>query len=333
MHIAEDADTKFRKISKASVAIRTATEFVAVLFQLVCLSRLGTRDYYYLVNKTDAYNNVLEPSLAANLVLFVTLVVFQFPFMNAHILFMYDTCVIARVTWRRAGLCLWLAAVQLAGVVVAWVVVRFAGPEWDAALTWVSLEAPAAADRGYFGAEVVEELVAVAVFLAGYVHLTYLNFYAHGIFTSPEHLFSEFSEGTKKQAIPLPFILQMTLLVAGMLRAFPTAHLSPHISLYLALMRYTTWTAFGARMLGGVLGLGAAYALFWLGFNKRTRVHPESRAGEHARGAYALMRETSGKKRIADTQPLPVVDQRSDLVPQNNAVISFHNAYRHVYAI
>ena len=324
MHIAADADTKFRQISSASVAIRSVTELVAVLFQLVCLSRLGTRDYYYLVNKTDAYNNVLEPSLAANLVLFVTLVVFQFPFMNAHILFMYDTCVIARATWRRVGLCFWLAALQLAGVVAAWLVVRFAGPEWDAALTWVSLEAPTAEDRGYFVAEAVEELVAVTVFLAGYVHLTYLNFQTKDLhlFGSDEHLFSEFSDATKKQAIPLPFIMQMTLLVAGMLRAFPTAHLSPHISLYLALMRYTTWTAFGARMLGGVLGFGVAFALFWLGYNKRTRVHAETR------GAYAHMREKSVRK-ITDMQPLPPAVGTRD----EHEVISFHNAYRHVYAI
>jgi hypothetical protein len=226
------------------------------------------------------------------------------------------------------GLCFWLAAVQLAGVVAAWLVVRFAGPEWDAALTWVSLEAPAAEDRGYFGAEVVEELVAVTVFLAGYVYLTYLNFNKFGIFTSDEHLFSEWSDGTKKQAIPLEFIMQMTLLVAGMLRAFPTAHLSPHISLYLTLMRYTTWTAFGARMLGGVLGFGVAFALFWLGYNKRTHVHPPIRAGDKAKGAYAIVREPSVQRGIDDLRPLPPPRPLD-----NHAVISFHNAYRHVYAI
>jgi hypothetical protein len=216
------------------------------------------------VNKTDAYNNVMEPSLAANLVLLVTLVLFQFPFMNGYIVYMYDTCVIARTDWRRLLLCLWLVVMQFLGVVIAWLVVKFVGSEWDDAITWMSPEADAKDVRLYVDA--VEEFFAVTALLVGYIHLTYLNFEfdkQFKLFKSDEHLFSAFSTGTKQLAIPLPFIMQVTLLVAGLLRAFPTAHLSPHISLYLALMKYTTWGAFGMRMLGGILAFAFANRLFW----------------------------------------------------------------------
>ncbi len=94
-----------KEVSPMTFWIRALTEFSSVLFQLVCFSRLGPKDYYYLVNLksglADYDNTQLEPSLTANFVLFVTLVIFQFPFMNGYIVFMYDMCVIGRTSvWR-----------------------------------------------------------------------------------------------------------------------------------------------------------------------------------------------------------------------------------------
>ncbi len=86
-------------IAPETILIRSLTELSEVFFQLCCFSRLGTNDYYYVVDITTGLSNAVnsnEPSLVANLVLFVTLVVFQFPFLNGYILLMYDTCGIGR---------------------------------------------------------------------------------------------------------------------------------------------------------------------------------------------------------------------------------------------
>jgi hypothetical protein len=113
----------------------------------------------------------------------------------------------------------------------------------------------------------------VTALLVGYIHLTYLNFNKFKLFGSCEHLFSDFSDVTKKLAIPMEFTLHMTLLVAGFLRCFPTAHLSPHISFYLLIMRYTTWKGCVCRVGGGVIGLGLSCAFFWGYYAKITGVH------------------------------------------------------------
>jgi hypothetical protein len=104
----KEQEEEFKKISWTTELIRSIMEFSSVLFQLVCFSRLGANDYYFIVNNTTGvaeHKSQLEPSLTANLVLFVTLVLFQFPFMNAYILFMYDTCVFASTSWARIAGC------------------------------------------------------------------------------------------------------------------------------------------------------------------------------------------------------------------------------------
>jgi hypothetical protein len=279
-------------------------EFFGVMFQLICFSRLGANDYYYMSdnantiativtvnNETNStiniiqttnggYTNSKEPSLAANLVLFVTLVVFQFPFLNAYILFMYDTCVIARTSWKRLCLCVLLAGVQLFAV---WVACQFitgvqrAQKPWKGTITWMApnrtqthsdTNSLVDADR-VLGVEFLEEFVAVTALLVGYIHLVYLNFQHDKtneaqLFRSKKHFFSTIEEGIYKMPIPIAFILQVTLLVAGLLRAFPSAHLSPHISLYIALMGYSSWGAFGWRIFGGIVAFIVTYLMFWL---------------------------------------------------------------------
>jgi glycerol uptake facilitator-like aquaporin len=144
---------------------------------------------------------------------------------------------------------------------------------WKGRITWMAPKQKLeSTDEGRNGAsEFLEEFVAVTALLVGYVHLAYLN--AKEIFGSKTHLFSPINSAARKQPIPLEFMVQLTLLVAGLLRAFPTAHLSPHVSLYVALMGYTTWGAFGYRMLGGIAGFVVAYVMFWSFYTWRTRVH------------------------------------------------------------
>ena len=104
------------------------TELSSVLFQLVCFSRLRAKDYYYLINQNAGFaeydNSQLEPSLTANFVLFVTLLIFQFPFLNGYILCMYDTCVIGRTSYWRVFYCFWLVGVQVLAVVMVWLIIR-----------------------------------------------------------------------------------------------------------------------------------------------------------------------------------------------------------------
>ena len=321
MCMPKEQDEEFEKISWATLLIRSVTEFAAVLFQLVCFSRLGANDYYYLVNQKTGETEQRsqdEPSLAANLVLFVTLVLFQFPFMNAYILFMYDLCVIARTSWLRVLCCFWLLAVQVVGVVMAWLVIRDVQGRWKDTVTWI-VPAFEATDQGVeVMAEFWEEFFAVLALLVGYVHLTYLNFGKVGLFRSSEHTFSQFSAATKELPIPMTFILQVTLLVAGLLRAFPRAHLSPHVSCYLLIMRYTTWARFYFRFLGGLAAFVAAYVLFWCAYEPRTRVHKRAKEARALEDDEDEMHAGRGAGRTA-------------LMGTGGQLISFNDTYRHVY--
>jgi len=308
------------KIDGATVLLRAATEVSAVFFQVACFSRLGAT-----ARGSD------EPSLAANLVLFVTLVVFQFPYLNGYIVLMYDTCVMARTSALRVFLCVVLIGCQLLGVWLATLLILCVQNEalpWNGTITWMApKKAATPSDAGRnLGVEFFEEFVAVTALLVGYVHLTYLNFEyakepAKRLFQSSAHLFSKIEPAIHQLPIPLPFILQVTLLVAGLLRAFPSAHLSPHVSLYVALMGYSTWGAFGFRILGGAVALLVTYVLFWVFYVRRTGVHKVPTL----KGLFA--------GRILEDVPAsvnPAADYER-LYQRAGTAISFHNAYRHVY--
>jgi hypothetical protein len=355
-----------------TILIRTLTEFSSVFFSIVCFSRLGAYEYYYKYDNTSVsdskFHNTQEPSVAANLVLFVTLVIFQFPWMNAYIVFTYDRCVIGgphkqydQQFWRIMC-CLWLLVVQMLGVLAAWGTI-------DGARKWkdVIWNAPqgAATDAGFenWVFEIAEEFFAVTALLVGYIHLTYLNFKTvhFNIFESKEHLFSKFSEPTKRMAIPMPFMLHITLLVAGLLRCFPSAHLSPHVSFYLLLMQYSSPARFGCRIAGGVLAFGVTWALFWFGYAHRMKPremwpNKPSDQSEHAvlvQEELARLRQavealvfspTLGQSEMGEAEPF--VLRRSETpasagMPSDHdenftdrtsgTAISFNNAYRHVY--
>jgi glycerol uptake facilitator-like aquaporin len=301
-------------------------------------------------------------------VLFVTLVLFQFPYLNGYIVFMYETCVIGRVSGPtgalRVLLCLVMTGVQLLAVLCATQLifaVQNAQDSWKA-LTWmVSNQKLEASDDGRnMGSEFLEEFVAVTALLVGYVHLTYLNFQYNKkdearLFRSRTHLFSRIDEAVQALPIPIAFILQVTLLVAGLLRAFPTAHLSPHVSLYLALMGYTTWGAFGWRMFGGIVGFLVAYVMFWGVYVRRTRVHkvklgyiqdsdyfvvegeeevydkPGSGATPVQRSQSSRDFNTPGGPGSAAATANSVRTRGQPTMGGTGNAISFNNAYRHVY--
>ena len=309
----------FESISYPTLVIRSVTEFGAVIFQLVCFSRLGSKDYYYLVNQKADFaqydNSQLEPSLASNFVLFVTLLLFQFPFLNGYILFMYDTCVIGRPSFKRIGSSLILTGIQILAVVVVWQIIRAAQINWKGTITWIVPQVQATDDGRAFGAEFVEEWFAVMALLIGYIHLTYLNF--PQLFCSQAHTFSEFSQEVLDLGIPLSFIMQITLLVAGLLRAFPTSHMSPHISCYILAMGYTTWPAFLTRMGGGILGFGLTYIWYWYAFVPRHK----SLSAKYPAFRYGIFRSKYAYDSL----------ESREASMNNTFAISFQGAPRHFY--
>ena len=358
-----------RKNSLEAVFTRTLTEFLSVFCSLVCFSRLGAFEPTYKIVRFDNTTGVLvpeyessyEPSLAANLVLFVTLVVFQFPFMNGYIVFTYDRCVIGGFHPGRILLCFWLEVCHGLGVLAAcgviWTARNWKGIVWNA-------PQGAATDEDFhnYGFEASEEFFAVTVLLVGYIHLTYNSFKKVGIFGSKEHLFSKFSDATKQRPIPLEFILHMTLLVTAVLRCFPSAHLSPHVSLYLLLMQYSSPARFGCRIGGGVGAFVVTWAMFWFVYQKRTQAHGEPGAVTQVDGlpspAIALgvkdpmpsarreearrlldntdfddaghsrdSGDTAAPKRLVGDVPATPSSAGLPGAP----AISFNNAYRHVY--
>jgi hypothetical protein len=78
------------------LAVTFFQDFFTVMFQLVCLSRLGTKDYYKVVHENVDENGTVipsecridsAPSLASSVsvsstLLFVTLLIFTGPFVN-----------------------------------------------------------------------------------------------------------------------------------------------------------------------------------------------------------------------------------------------------------
>ncbi len=74
-------------------------------------------------------------------------------------------------------------------------------------------------------------------------------------------------------AIPISFILHVCLLLAATSRAFPTAHGTPAISLFLVQMEYCKGDVARQRVIGGCIGavLGLLYYYIWYVWPGRTQ--------------------------------------------------------------
>jgi hypothetical protein len=69
-----------------------------------------------------------------------------------------------------------------------------------------------------------------------------------------------------KTYIPVPFMLvfQICILLAGVSRAFPSAHLSLHVSVYNACMGTNTWESVFLRIAGGFLAAVVALLYYFV---------------------------------------------------------------------
>lgn len=210
-------------------------ELISVAFQLTCLSRLGTDE------------------IISNLVLFLTLIVFAGPYLNIYITFIHHICIKEDI-----GLyffkALFIMVMHLCGALIATLIVTNSSQDWSDNIVWKSRPLPNSSIPGYefnWGVEFYEEMTGVISLLIGCAYLFWLQTH-EGIQDKIQNL--------KEKNNPIPyfdinFFLRLTLLVASVSRAFPSAHLSFHISVYLKGMNLITWDQFGAHVVGGLVGL------------------------------------------------------------------------------
>jgi len=210
-------------------------ELISVAFQLTCLSRLGTDE------------------ITSNLVLFLTLIVFAGPYLNIYITFIHHICIKEDIGWYLPK-ALFIMVMHLCGALIAFQIVTNASRDWSDNIVWKSKPVPNSSIPGYefnWGVEFYEEMTGVISLLIGCAYLFWLQTH-EGIQDKIQNL--------KENNNPIPyfdinFFLRLTLLVASVSRAFPSAHLSFHISVYLRGMELIDWQSFSAHFVGGLVGL------------------------------------------------------------------------------
>ena len=200
-------------------------EFLAVFFQLFCYSRVGSLDLF-----------------ASALVLYATLVVFDFPFLNPYLFWFIRLGPSWKFSRGAAIQCVFVVACQCLGAGSAAAASYAARTPDDTAI-----RSGAGWDNGFI---FLEELLAVCAFLMGMVHVLRCEI--------PEILENaERADNT----LPIKAIMYVSVLVAGLSRAFPSAHFGLHISVFM-LARGVKNAEF--RVLGGCVGTLIAIICFHL---------------------------------------------------------------------
>ena len=280
--------------------IQCAKELVAVFFILTAHQRLGAYDLFN-----------------TPFVLFLTLVVFAFPVMNTYMFiflrfgpwFKYDTLL------RSIAQTFMIAVAQIVGAFCAVALYknkvkdnfddsRFATFENDTQKLGILYhDSVNAGWWEYF----FEEGMAVFVLLVGLVHLIEADIHvllAHVFWLEPKASSpdstpllkrenedmdtinsSKISEAgvtggtvTSYNAIPIDLIVHVSILVAGIMRAFPSAHQSLHITLYVGNGILDEWPSdFIGRIIGGFFGTALAliyYHTIYYQANSSSKYNP-----------------------------------------------------------
>ena len=218
-------------------------EWMAVTFQLVCISRLEE-----------------TAGLKSSLVLFLTLVVFTGPFLNAWLLFIYNIWFKSWYIIDERGQWKWekyrivenivmgfvITGANVTGSDTAYGSVTGIQPNWNSSITW---ESDAATIDKTWGIHFGEEMLAVASLLIGCVYLLWLKEMRRA---------KPLKEYEKYPKIEITFYFHLTLLVTAASQAFPSAYLSPHVLFYKLFMQKIPSDVFWARLGGGGVGLGIA---------------------------------------------------------------------------
>ena len=241
-------------------------EVIAVAFHLVCLSRLEA-----------------SADIKSNLVLFLTLVVFTGPYLNAWLVFAENICF---KKWKEGMaienilMGLGITAAHVIGSLIAWGLVRWMEPPSVGTITWDTKKAITwnitgdAAKKNVMENDLNwhvhfwEEIFAVASLVIGFIYLLWL-------------VKLRKARSTQKHSIKIDikFYFQLTLLVAAVAQAFPSAQLSPHILTYKVLTQTITIPEFLSRLGGGAIGMGIAcvWCLFRVSYREsiQMKVGPE----------------------------------------------------------
>jgi len=205
-------------------------EWMAVTFHLVCLSRLET-----------------TADIKSSLVLFLTLVVFTGPYLNAWLLYTENIFFLKMpyhipYTFLKGLL---VGAAHVLGSFTASAIVR----DWQSisksTIKWNISPTEQESDHD-LAVHVIEEMFAVTSLLIGCVYLLWLKKMRNA---KPE---KAHEQGIQK--IEIRFYFQLTLLVTAVAQAFPDAYLSPHVACYKIFMNRISVSVLLARLGGAAVG-------------------------------------------------------------------------------
>ena len=230
-------------------------EFVAVMFQLVCYSRL---------HSFDLFNGPL--------VLYVTLIVFSFPFLNPYLF-----AVLRLGPWYRGKnlayifvQTLFVAAAQCGGGVAAAVISNRVESNWpSSALVRVnsvvngtgveigSMYNDNVSDKER-GLAFFEEFVAVLTLLVGVIHL--IECHAALLLKNRPTVVPPPPPVDGIIALPSELVFQVCVLVAGIVCAFPSAHQAMHVSIFLEFSKEhpsheVIWCRIGGGLVATISGV------------------------------------------------------------------------------
>jgi len=267
-----------------------AQEFGAVLFNLVCGSRLGNHDYYYTVTDGASAANVSSisnASLSSMFVLFFTLHVFNGPYINLWLVSLDYICVQTkhRENMNAATKTTRLIAILIAHVIavaIAYVSIPALRDAAKSTLTWQEITAPAP-DKAYLGFIFMEEFIAVCTLLVGFLYLAWLR--------KPKE--------EEPPQVDIEFFMRLTFFVIACTRAFPSAHLSPHVSLYKLFSGSIREGEWGIRLGAGVLA--SAVVIVWDQFGRHRVGGDAGISGQDEEDVSAPLQGNNGRFTIEPT--------------------------------
>ena len=136
------ATTNYEYMELGGIGLQEAG---ALIFNIVCGSRLGSKDYYFNVNvnRTDStYHIASDPSLASDnslastFVLLLTLIVFNGPFLNLWLVVVDYACIedgFSRKRWYTFGV---IVGAQIAAIFLAYFFINLMRNDWKSTITW-----------------------------------------------------------------------------------------------------------------------------------------------------------------------------------------------------
>jgi hypothetical protein len=255
-------------------------ESVAVMFQLLCYARMGNYDFF---------NGAL--------ILFVTLTAFGFPFLNSNLF----TCLrlgpwyirpVHNFSYHLLGTfiqILVVAVFQVGGAALASAWWYGMVQKWGmlskgvdngmlyknssvSGAVYNSIDGRVPIDHESRSAILFDEFAAQAVFMVGVLHIMEAvvpDFFISAVWYKKPQGQPSAEQPIYHTPVPLHFILYVCFLVAGTTRAFPSAHQSPHISVYLLVLGCLgtpgiDTTACWLRIGGGIFSLFFVILYYWV---------------------------------------------------------------------